>query len=97
MELMLFQERHITTRAQAAKRLRELADKIEQAEFMLGDHQVALPEDIALKIEVDPDDTTEVEFELRWQPWEKMPLTQVIDYETVTDAGEEDDEEAEDE
>ncbi|GAB4526550.1 MAG: hypothetical protein OHK0046_43470 [Anaerolineae bacterium] len=92
-ELILFQERHVTTRAAAARRLRELADKIEKVEFTLGDHNVVLPEDIELKIQVDPDDEeTQVEIELRWEPWDKMPLTQMAEYETVLEEPEEEEE-----
>lgn len=76
-ELILYQENHVTTRAAAAKRLRELADKIEQMQFMLGDHQVNLPDELDLKIELDPEDELggELEIELRWEPWEQMPPT----------------------
>ena len=52
-ELILFQEHHITSRASAAKRLRDLADKVEAMTFMLGDHQVALPEQVKFKVEYD--------------------------------------------
>lgn len=77
-ELILFQEHHITSREQAANRLRELADKIEDTTFLLGDHEVALPEEVSFKIEADREDeqgnaVTELEFELRWQPWAEMP------------------------
>ncbi|MEJ7698945.1 MAG: hypothetical protein WKF71_04765 [Pyrinomonadaceae bacterium] len=41
-ELILFQEHHITSREKVAERLRELADKIEDTTFLLGDHEVAL-------------------------------------------------------
>ncbi len=77
-ELILFQEHHITSRENVASRLRELADKIEDTTFLLGDHEVALPEAISFKIEADRENeqghpVTELEFELRWQPWEEMP------------------------
>ncbi len=77
-ELILFQEHHITSREKAANRLRELADKIEDTTFLLGDHEVALPEAVSFKIEADHEDeqgnpVTELEFELRWQPWAEMP------------------------
>ena len=77
-ELILFQEHHITSREKAAGRLRELADKIEDTTFQLGDHEVALPEAVSFKIEADHEDeqgnpVTELEFELRWQPWAEMP------------------------
>jgi hypothetical protein len=77
LELILFQENHVTTRAAAAKRLRELADKIESLSFMMGDHQVNLPETVDLQIELDPEDEFggELEIEILWQPWEKMPPT----------------------
>lgn len=77
-ELILFQENHITTREKVAERLRELADKIEDTTFLLGDHEVALPEAVSFKIEADREEeqgnpVTELEFELRWQPWADMP------------------------
>ncbi len=77
-ELILFQEHHITSREKAAGRLRELADKIEDTTFQLGDHEVALPEAVSFKIEADHEDeqghpVTKLEFELRWQPWAEMP------------------------
>jgi amphi-Trp domain-containing protein len=77
-ELILFQEHHITSRDKVASRLRELADKIEDTTFLLGDHEVALPEAVSFKIEADHEDeqgnpVTELEFELRWQPWAEMP------------------------
>jgi len=77
-ELILFQEHHITSRENVASRLRELADKIEDTTFLLGDHEVALPEAVSFKIKADRENeqghpVTELEFELRWQPWEDMP------------------------
>ncbi len=77
-ELILFKEHHITSREKVAERLRELADKIEDTTFLLGDHEVALPEQVSFKIEADHEDeqghpVTELEFELRWQPWAEMP------------------------
>jgi anti-sigma regulatory factor (Ser/Thr protein kinase) len=77
-ELILFQEHHITSREKVASRLRELAGKIEDTTFLLGDHEVALPEAISFKIEADYEkeqghSVTELEFELRWQPWAEMP------------------------
>ncbi len=77
-ELILFQEHHITSRKKVASRLRELADKIEDTTFLLGDHEVALPEEVSFKIEADYEEeqgnpVTELEFELRWQPWAEMP------------------------
>jgi hypothetical protein len=58
--------------------LRELAGKIEDTTFLLGDHAVALPEAVSFKIEADYEKeqghpVTELEFELRWQPWAEMP------------------------
>lgn len=87
-ELILFQEHHITSRASAAKRLRELADKVEAKSFMLGDHQVTLPEQVNFKVEYDQEsqagDNTdapvyELELEMRWEPWEKMRATQIAE------------------
>lgn len=77
-ELILFQEHHITSLEKVAERLRELADKIEDTTFLLGDHEVALPDEVSFKIEADHEDeqgnpVTELEFELRWQPWAEMP------------------------
>ena len=77
-ELILFQEHHITSREKVAERLRELADKIEDTTFLLGDHEVALPEEVSFKIEADYEEeqghpVTELGFELRWQPWAEMP------------------------
>jgi len=77
-ELILFQEHHITSREKVASRLRELAGKIEDTTFLLGDHEVALPEEVSFKIEADYEEqeghpVTELEFELRWQPWDEMP------------------------
>ena len=77
-ELILFQEHHITSREKVAERLRELAGKIEDTTFLLGDHEVALPEEVSFKIEADYEEeqgypVTELEFELRWQPWAEMP------------------------
>jgi amphi-Trp domain-containing protein len=77
-ELILFQEHHITSREKVAERLRELAGKIEDTTFLLGDHEVALPEEVSFKIEADHEEeqgnpVTELEFELRWQPWAEMP------------------------
>jgi hypothetical protein len=68
-ELILFQENHITSREKVAERLRELADKIEDTTFLLGDHEVVLPEAISFKIEADFEEeqghpVTELEFEL---------------------------------
>ncbi len=68
-ELILFQENHITSREKVAERLRELADKIEDTTFLLGDHEVVLPEAVSFKIEADLEEeqghpVTELEFEL---------------------------------
>ncbi len=77
-ELVLYQENQITSREGVASRLREMADKIEDTTFMMGDHEIALPEMVSFKIEADREDqdgnaVTELEFELRWKPWEEMP------------------------
>ena len=76
-ELILFQENHITTRVAAAKRLRDLADKIEKLAFDMGDHAVNLPEKVEMKIEFDPDDDNggEIELEIHWEPWDDMPIS----------------------
>lgn len=75
-ELTLFREEHLTSRAAAARRLRELADKIEATQFQLGDHNVALPESIRLKIEVNVEDEEgEIEIELHWEASDAMPHT----------------------
>ncbi len=74
-ELVLFQENHITTRKAAARRLRNLADKIENMNFKMGDYPVSLPEQIALKIEYEAAEEAaggELEIEILWSPWEKM-------------------------
>lgn len=85
-ELILFQEHHITSRTAAATRLRDLADKIESMAFTLGDHAVALPEQVNFKIEYDQeaDDDAEapvyeLELELHWEPWEKMGVTNMAE------------------
>ena len=87
-ELILFQEHHITSRASAAKRLRDLADKVEAMTFTLGDHQIALPEQVNFKVEYDQEnpagDNTgapvyELELEIRWEPWGKMPATRIAE------------------
>ena len=79
-ELIFYSEHHITSREAAAKRLRDLADKIESTHFHLGDHAVALPESVNFKLEYDQEKDEEMagqefelEMELRWEPWEKMP------------------------
>lgn len=77
-ELLLYQENQIASRENVAQSLRELADKIEDTTFMMGEHEVALPETVSFKIEADREDqdgneVTELEFELRWQPWDEMP------------------------
>ena len=77
-ELLLYQENQIASRENVAQSLRELADKIEDTTFMMGEHEVALPETVSFKIEADREDqdgneVTELEFELRWQPWAEMP------------------------
>lgn len=76
-ELILFQEHHITTRAAAAQRLRDLASMVERQIFTLGDHNVSLPQEVSFKVEYDEedDDSFEFELELRWQPWEAMTAT----------------------
>lgn len=80
-ELTLFQENHVTTRAAAAKRLRELADKIEGMTFIMGDHEISLPEKVEMKIEFDPDDGGEFELEIHWEPWDKMGLSGIVEIE----------------
>ena len=74
-ELIYFQEHHITTREAVAKRLRVLADMVESKVFFMGDHAVALPEQLELEMELDDegDEGMELELELHWKPWEKMP------------------------
>ena len=73
-ELIYFQEHHITTRAAVAKRLRVLAEMVESKTFFMGDHAVALPEQVELQMELDDegDEGMELELELHWKPWEKM-------------------------
>lgn len=78
-ELILFQEHHITTRAAAAQRLRDLASMIERQTFTLGDHNVSLPQEVSFKVEYDEEeDGFEFELELRWQPWEAMTATDIV-------------------
>ena len=80
-DFLLFQENHVTSREHAARRLRELADQIEATTFALGDHQVALPDEVGFTIEVDREHDTraprdefqfELELELAWRPWAGM-------------------------
>ncbi len=72
-ELILFQENHITTRAAAADRLRDLADKIEAMSFKLGDHAITLPDQVHLFIELGTEeDEGELELEIIWPAWDKM-------------------------
>jgi amphi-Trp domain-containing protein len=76
-ELVLYQEMHVTTRALAAKRLRELAAKIESAAFTMGDYAVSLPSEVKLKVEFDSMEAGEgeLELELHWMAWDSMPAT----------------------
>jgi predicted flap endonuclease-1-like 5' DNA nuclease len=73
-ELIYFQEHHITARQAVAKRLRVLADMVESKTFFMGDHAVALPDEVELEMELDDegDEGMELELELHWKPWEKM-------------------------
>ncbi|MGI8669047.1 MAG: amphi-Trp domain-containing protein [Aridibacter sp.] len=77
-ELILYQESQIASRERVAERLRELADNIEDMTFAMGEHEISLPESVSFKMEADLEkqdgqDVTELEFEIRWQPWNEMP------------------------
>lgn len=77
-ELILYQENQIANRERVAERLRELADNIEDTTFTMGEHEVSLPESVSFKMEADLEkedgqDVTELELEIRWQPWNEMP------------------------
>lgn len=72
-ESTLFMENQITTRAAAARRLRELADKIEERQFAMGDYEISLPQRIEMKVELDEhmivgDRVIELEIEIGWRP-----------------------------
>lgn len=80
-ELILFREMHVTTRQAAAKRLLELAAKVEHLSFTMGDHTITLPDQVRMVLEYEADSyyddegevsEGELEFEIQWTPWEKM-------------------------
>lgn len=72
-EIVLFQARYITTRQQAAKRLRILANAIEARHFRMGGHPVEIPEEVRLKVECHTHESRaagEFEVEIHWRPGE---------------------------
>lgn len=72
-ESTLFMENQITTRTAAARRLRELADKIESRQFEMGDYEISLPQRLEMKVDLDEhmivgDRVIELGIEIGWRP-----------------------------
>jgi hypothetical protein len=72
-ESILYMENQITTRMAAARRLRELAHKIEARQFEMGDYEISLPQRLDMKVELDEhmivgDRVIELEIEIGWRP-----------------------------
>lgn len=84
-DITLFKQTGMLPRAEAARRLRALADQIEAREFELEGTQVALPAEVYLKVDlgqqedkVDDRSFYDLEIEILWQPWARMGATHLL-------------------
>lgn len=71
MDLFEIDDSRTMSREEAAARLHDLADALarhNQVEFQRGDQQITvrIPDQVALKVEVDLGDDNELEIELSW-------------------------------
>jgi amphi-Trp domain-containing protein len=70
-DLIEVAEKHTLRREEAAARLRRLADELarhNQLEFVRDGvrYSVIVPDDVALKVEIEIGEENEIEFELTW-------------------------------
>lgn len=72
---MKTEEKHRMGRAEAAERLRRVADMVEQGKVVSGEHSIELPEEFEYELELEDEQSKgKVEVELEW----KTPRRDVV-------------------